>query len=171
MRGNSDTEPGLIDVIKHTGLKNILMCEIGSFRGESAATFMATGLVDKIYCIDPWPEQYLEVQHEEPMSEVEADFDSRLAKYGYRVIKMKMTSDTAKETLIDNFFDLVYIDGIHQYENCKADILNYLPKIKSTGFIAGHDYNPTWPGVQTAVNEILGKPDAVFADSSWIKKK
>ena len=34
--------------------------------------------------------------------------------------------------------------------------------------ISGHDYN-TWGGVTQAIEESLGKPDAVFSDSSWVK--
>ena len=45
--------------------------------------------------------------------------------------------------------------------------------LNGKGIIAGHDYinterNP-FIGVINAVDEMLGKPDQVFKDSSWIK--
>ena len=42
--------------------------------------------------------------------------------------------------LPDESLDLVFIDGDHTYEGCKADISNYYAKVKPGGFIAGHDY-------------------------------
>ena len=67
-------------------------------------------------------------------------------------------------------FDFVYIDGMHTYEQVKKDIANYLPFIKEGGFIAGHDYVPGFQGVMDAVNEQFGSPDAVFHDTSWLKR-
>jgi hypothetical protein len=61
----------------------------------------------------------------------------------------------------DNTFDLLFIDADHQYESIKQDIADWIPKVKSTGMIAGHDYfNPVTgalenqhPGVKRAVDE------------------
>ena len=43
------------------------------------------------------------------------------------------------------------------------------PKIKTNGVIGGHDYVEPWTGVIQAVDEIIGKPDMVYIDGSWIK--
>lgn len=64
--------------------------------------------------------------------------------------------------------DMVFIDADHSYEACKRDILAWLPKIKSGGIIAIHDYGKSqvrfnmngpipdpFPGVDAAVNELL----------------
>lgn len=54
--------------------------------------------------------------------------------------------------------DLVFIDGNHTYEGCKADILGWLPILKKGGILAIHDYNKTekeYPGVNDSVNELL----------------
>lgn len=64
--------------------------------------------------------------------------------------------------------DMVFVDGEHSYEGCKADIEAWLPLIKPGGIIAVHDYgkaaippNPNgphpvaWPGVDQAVDELL----------------
>jgi len=67
------------------------------------------------------------------------------------------------------FFDLVYIDGSHKYEDVKTDIINSMMFIKKEGFISGHDYNSSTKGVIKAVDEFF-KDVEVFEDSSWIKK-
>jgi hypothetical protein len=63
-------------------------------------------------------------------------------------------------------YDVLYIDGAHDYENVKLDI--ELWKDKAKYFICGHDYCDKFPGVVKAVNEILGEPDKIFKDTSWL---
>jgi 23S rRNA U2552 (ribose-2'-O)-methylase RlmE/FtsJ len=70
-----------------------------------------------------------------------------------------------------NKYDLVYIDGAHDYNNVKKDILNFLPKVKIGGYITGHDYNTADYGVIQAVNEIFPLDNIeTFSDSSWLVK-
>jgi predicted O-methyltransferase YrrM len=71
----------------------------------------------------------------------------------------------------DNSFDFIYIDASHTYEDTKKDIELYLPKVKKGGIIGGHDYQQDeFPGVKKSVLELVGKPDEVFRDYSWVKK-
>ena len=60
------------------------------------------------------------------------------------------------EIFQDRFFDMVFIDASHKYEDVKADILAWMPKVKQGGIIAGHDYVESQKGVKRAVDEILG---------------
>jgi hypothetical protein len=54
----------------------------------------------------------------------------------------------------DNYFDWVFIDGNHDYEYVKKDILSWWPKYKSGGCFGGHDYIG-WDGVKRAVDELV----------------
>jgi hypothetical protein len=72
--------------------------------------------------------------------------------------------------------DAVYIDGLHTYEGVKNDIIHWLPQTKKV--ICGHDYyedeeflkiHPHVAGVKVAVDEMLGKPDKIYSDGSWLK--
>ena len=65
----------------------------------------------------------------------------------------------------DQSVDFVFVDADHRYEFVKADILNWLPKIKERGWIAGHDYNQQ---VEQAVNEIF-KPNQIEKISGGCK--
>jgi predicted O-methyltransferase YrrM len=65
--------------------------------------------------------------------------------------------------------DFCFIDGSHEYEDVKKDILAYLPKVKKGGILAGHDYDRIWQGVINAVDEILGKVEVI--NGSWIYYK
>ena len=70
----------------------------------------------------------------------------------------------------DNEYDFIYIDGSHFKEDVERDLRLYLPKLRKGGFISGHDYHEVWPGLVDAVNNIVGTPDVIFEDSSWIKR-
>lgn len=166
----------LIDLIDYTGLSGINMCEIGSYIGESTSIFLDTGKISTITAIDPWIngyDVYDDTSSAIPFSIIEQNFDLKMLKYEKSVIKIKNYSNLVFNNFPDKYFDLVYIDGLHTYKGCLSDIINYMPKIKSTGFISGHDYGSYMfhlQGVTKAVDEYFGKPDFVFPDSSWIKK-
>jgi hypothetical protein len=58
----------------------------------------------------------------------------------------------------DGTLDFVFIDASHAYEEVKADIKCWAPKVKPNGWILGHDYCERWDGVRRAVDELLGPP-------------
>lgn len=64
-------------------------------------------------------------------------------------------------------FDMIFIDGDHTYEGCKADVEGCLPLLEEGGLLCGHDYR-AWCGVTQAVDELIGKVDGVHA-TIWHK--
>jgi hypothetical protein len=70
-----------------------------------------------------------------------------------KVIFSCMPSEKIVKYYPDNFFDYVYIDANHEYENVKPDIELWFPKVKNKCFLAGHDYEGYYPDVTRAVNE------------------
>tara|TARA_R110002020_G_scaffold46298_10_gene131820 strand:+ start:82 stop:618 length:537 start_codon:yes stop_codon:yes gene_type:complete len=75
------------------------------------------------------------------------------------------TSDELCEKFEDKQLDFIYVDGLHTYDGVKADIKNYLPKIKKGKIFAGHDYQ--FEPVRTAVNESLGAENLTFYQNTW----
>jgi predicted O-methyltransferase YrrM len=69
----------------------------------------------------------------------------------------------------DNSLDFVFIDASHEYQDVKEDIINWLPKVKIGGIIAGHDIGS--PEVGKAVVEVLNKVSAAFEYDVWYFKK
>jgi hypothetical protein len=98
------------------------------------------------------------------------EYKNRIEPKKEKVTTYKLTSNDALSVLHGQKFDFIYVDGIHQYENVLEDIMNYLPLVKEGGIIGGHDYGGPWKGVQQAVDQVFGKPDKVFKDTSWIKR-
>lgn len=75
----------------------------------------------------------------------------------------------AAATYAEQSVDVVYIDADHEYESVSADIDAWLPKVRSGGFIGGHDYHDGFLGVRRAVDERMTLW-ATFCDSSWIAR-
>lgn len=51
--------------------------------------------------------------------------------------------------------DVIFIDGDHSYEGCKADIDRWLPELEKPGYLVFHDaYRGQW-GVQDAIADAL----------------
>lgn len=145
-----------------------IMAEIGTFAGESAEIFVASGKVRRLYCIDPWntgPETF---PPREYMDEAEAAFDARHLRGCF---KLKMMSPQAAALLADGLLDAIYIDADHRYESVRSDLLAFRPKVKRGGIIAGHDW---WiPDVRRAIKEIMGgEPQALYRDGcpdgTWV---
>ena len=81
-----------------------------------------------------------------------------------------MDSINATDLFDNEFFDWIYIDTDHSYETTYKELNSWSSKIKQDGVIAGHDYMEYFEGCKKAVDEVVGKPDKIFRDFSWIKK-
>jgi hypothetical protein len=123
-------------------------------------------LTKQVYCVDPWV-LYPQIDNES-MIKSESIFDLLLTKYD-NIVKIKNFSIEASKLFNDKFFDCVYIDGDHDYEPVKQDILHWMPKVKDGGHISGHDYH--FEGVRKALDELfVGIELKVYSDQSWIVK-
>lgn len=74
----------------------------------------------------------------------------------------------------DKSLDFVFVDANHYYPHVKLDIEAWLPKLKPSGLMCGHDYDNKeytfGADVKRAVDEIaksLGKKVETGADYTW----
>jgi hypothetical protein len=145
-------------------LSNMVMYEIGAFAGESAEVF--SRYFSAVHCVDPWKDFLGDYTS---LEEIEWSFDERVAACG-NIVKHKGTSEEFAPTVEEGSLDFVYIDGNHDYESVRQDIALWTPKVRSGGFVGGHDYGQE-PGVTRSVIESFVVPEVVFADMSWIVSK
>jgi predicted O-methyltransferase YrrM len=69
--------------------------------------------------------------------------------------QMKSSEAAAKMAHLQNV-DLVFIDGDHTYQGCRADLMQYTPMLVPGGYLVMHDYIcARWPGVKKAVDEFV----------------
>ena len=168
-RNNYQQLRGIVDLLLHLPT-NLLWAEIGCYDGASSELWMMK--CAHLYCIDRWdwtPEFY----NVETPAQVEGRFDLRMRAFSGHFTKLKGYSSEVISKIPDNHLNGVYIDGFHSREAVEQDIALCLPKLKTLtgGYITGHDYgNPATPGVAEAVDNVIGGPDVIFMDWSWMKQ-
>lgn len=144
--------------------KDAEVLEIGSAYGYSAVAMALAGA--KVLAVDPhfWLPSY------EPMV-------ANLAAYGVedRVEIARTDSWTLLPQLLNEGrkFDLVWIDGDHEYPAVAHDVgLGWL-LLKKTGTLACHDYGEvTCPGVKQALDDWKSPPKvidtlAIYGPGEW----
>lgn len=149
--------------------------EVGAWKGKSTS-YMAVNIINSgkkitFDVVDTW-EGSLEHQQDSFVKEnilYDHFLENMKPVNGYFNPK-RMTSLDASKTYLNDSLSFVMLDASHEYEDVKADILAWIPKIHSGGILAGDDYHHTWPGVVKAVQELL--PDARIIDNvTWAWQK
>ena len=166
---------GFQDFIQHLkatqNLSEFVIVEIGSYIGQSTTMFADEAKL--VIAIDPFMNDYddkdVTCHAADIPTEVYGKFLENIAPYK-NISHIRMTSDDAIKVLGNLKVDLVYIDGVHTYEQVKKDIENYKPIVKPGGLLCGHDYSNEGyvAGFYKAVNEAFGKPDLTFIDNTWL---
>jgi hypothetical protein len=147
--------------------------EVGAWLGKSTA-FMVVEIINsgkkvKFDVVDNWkgsPTEPWLFDHliKETNDGVYDLFLKNMAPVLDYINPIKMDSVDAAKLYEDNSLDFVFIDAAHGYEYVKADIIAWLPKVKSGGILAGDDYRFLC-GVTDAVRELLNPVEEVFAPS------
>jgi hypothetical protein len=166
---------------------NALFVEIGSWKGRSTS-YMAVEIHNsekniKFDCVDTWDGSE---EHSDPNScwfqpELVNDknwlyriFLENTKPVNHIINPIRTTSLEAAQYYKNRSIDFVFIDAAHDYENVKADLNAWYPKVKKGGFIGGHDY-PGFSGVVLAVNEFFmterGNAALNLKDNYWWHKK
>ena len=165
MRPDAASRRAVQNVVRCAGAHRV--CEVGSYRGESAKAMLDSGAVNLLYCVDPWASGYDVADcASSHMDGVERDFDWCVGT-DPRVRKRRGTLADFADELHSAGLDLVYVDACHQYEACISDLRCVESRVRPR-VVAGHDYGSDWPGVKRAVDEMFGEPDVRFPDSSWL---
>lgn len=129
--------------------KNGIAAEVGVDRGRFAERIYEITKPKKLHLVDKFMYEY-------QISEVKSRF-----KDDPNVIIHKSDSAEGARLFDDDYFDFIYIDTDHSYETTKKELNAYSNKIKSGGFISGHDYfqvgvsNGFSYGVMSAVHEFV----------------
>lgn len=142
------------------------VAEVGVYTGQYAAALNKHLQPSRLVLIDAWRQFSDEVYDETKMTrrtpekwaKIELNVRRKFSNFPY-VEVVNDLSVAAATRFGSGVFDLVYIDANHSYEATAADIRAWWPKVKSGGFLAGHDYGwikkekAQFPGVRRAVRE------------------
>ena len=118
--------------------------EIGVQAGEFAKDILEFAQPSLLLLIDCWQEQPVSVVGSDPSCNSQQSLDECLLRVrtrfndDKRVQIIRAFSVEAAALFPDEFFDWIYIDANHL--RCYADMAAWLPKVRSGGYMMGHDY-------------------------------
>lgn len=137
-----------------------LIIEVGSYQGRSTVA-MAANTDANVWAIDRWngpatPQSTTNVD--------DSDYNIFLSNTEDLCITpiRKTSLEAAKD--VPWRAEMIFIDGSHDYESVKADILAWRQHVGPDGLLCGHDYG-IWPGVKQAVDELF--PGVSVVGSIW----
>jgi predicted O-methyltransferase YrrM len=153
------------------------MVEVGSWKGRSAINMAkkikALGLECELVCVDTWlgaPEHWLKLHPDLYASlkivngypELFYTFLSNVVAHEVQdiITPFPQTSENAAKVFerIGAKFDIVYVDGAHEFEPVKRDLELYWNLVSDNGILIGDDYL-IWSGVTQAANTFAKEKD------------
>jgi len=151
------------------------LAEIGVFKCRTARTVLrdpdAKNTLKEYWAVDMWAGYY-----GGPQSEWEKNYYGACRYMAHfpqlRVVRLSSLDAASifeKEYFPHGYFDLVFIDGSHVYENISWDLKLWTPLVKSGGIVCGHDYDYwKFPDVKGAVDNFFGEENITKdEDYTW----
>lgn len=133
-----------------------IVAELGVFRGMFSRRLLDILKPHRLYLVDLWSQSLDwvidgeqrsingDAAYRETVSQFENDDRVR--------IRRQSTIDFLVSTP-DDSLDVVYLDADHSYESVRDELALAWPRLRTGGWLAGHDYCDLFPGVIRAVDE------------------
>jgi Methyltransferase domain len=148
--------------------KKAVGAEIGVHLGNFSSQLLNATSPTELHLVDPWEYHggavYENAWYGGQSSQTELDERHAIVlnrfERNIRSGQVQIHRGYSEEVLQefpDSYFDWIYIDGDHTYENAKKDIELSIQKVKPGGYITGDDYaEGGWfkAGVKRAVDEL-----------------
>jgi len=157
------------DLCRQQGLRH--GAELGVREGRFAKHILETVPGSTILGVDLWqqmpPRQAdgAETYEAMPMETYRRQALDLAARYHGRCWMLETDTLSAASIVPDASLDFVFIDADHTEAAVLSDIEAWTPKVRSGGFVIGHDID--WPSVRRAV-EATGEHRRL-ADNVWIR--
>jgi hypothetical protein len=128
-----------IDYIKPFFPKNAVVGEIGVWQGVFTVQMVRELNPKIVHAIDPWIPYHDDTIFHADHSEMGKKIMPELNKIpNVDVIAQK--SETVYHRFSDNYFDFLYLDGLHTYDQLSLELDLYWRKVKVGGILMGDDY-------------------------------
>ena len=131
-----------------------LVIEIGSWKGRSSVALAAA---DSLVCVDKFVDQQQETG---TGADIMDEFSAAIGEDSSKVTAVRGdVADTEFVEALEHTYggkaDMVFIDASHDEASVRRDIATAKRLVKEGGIICGHDYSYAWPGVMSAVDELV----------------
>lgn len=146
-----------------TGIINIV--ETGSYHGKSTVLF-GTIMKDystegRVYAIDTHDGKLGAVDQGLITYPPSLDYFKKNIANAEMEGVVKIIRDKTHDITWDKPVAVLFIDGLHDYNNAATDFNLFADWVVPGGFVAFHDYADYFPGVKQIVNEVLAAGDFI----------
>lgn len=136
-------------------LKHLIGAEVGVLRGENAKEILNFLNIEQLILVDTWKD-YVDYLSGGTETGLEKNYEEVKNKFSSND-KVKIIRDysvNAANIFKDEYFDFIYLDADHSYNEVKKDLDIWFPKLKKFGVMCGDDYgHPSGVGVIQAVTQ------------------
>eukprot|EP00931_Biecheleriopsis_adriatica_P078757 TRINITY_DN52176_c0_g1_i1.p1 TRINITY_DN52176_c0_g1~~TRINITY_DN52176_c0_g1_i1.p1 ORF type:complete len:349 (-),score=58.97 TRINITY_DN52176_c0_g1_i1:254-1300(-) len=149
----------LLYLLHHLEQEELVMAEVGVHKGETSKQLLEAVRGLRLVGVDPYPGMYGNEVSSERRDGMGSEQSYSVAKeifaqFPERAELQRTTSLEAASVWPSRIlFDLVFIDGEHDYTSCLQDIQAWAPLVRPGGILSGHDYRAAEPGVSRAVHQ------------------
>ena len=180
------------DLFIETAPLNAILVEIGVAFGRSIG-YLARKAIDagrsdiRIVAIDPWRDDWWMPPNDYPLDAPRPTWGGEHAAWARamggpfsaflaemrthapeeleRIEVVRAYANYASRMFLEHSVHAVMIDGNHNYEQVRQDILTWRPLVRAGGILAGDDYSSDFPGVVRAVFEEV--PGHEVVGTTW----
>lgn len=145
--------------------KDLVIAEIGVFRGESTLAMFEYLDIKKAYLIDPFDVNIANSYNSNDgtnrhlHSNLFTETKNKLVNYEDKITWLVDVSENAFNKIQNYELDFIFIDGAHTYDAVYKDLIYYYQKVKMNGIISGDDFSNKFEGfgIIDAVNDVLSE--------------
>ena len=165
----------------------LVAAEVGVYRGRTSAYLLANVPDLHLVMVDPWRAPPADSEYaltgdgcallDQPAQDEnrQVALETTQPWWERRTLVIEPSVDGAAR-FADGHFDLVFIDAAHDFNNVRADIRAWWPKVRPGGILSGHDYSMRrkHAGVPKAVDAFVaaeGLPLEFGNGKVWIVRK
>jgi predicted O-methyltransferase YrrM len=149
-------------MVAASGARNVV--EVGVYAGDLSRMVADIPTVHNLKLIDPWRAPYgkFDQAHMDGIAKQVMQW----ADTKSNVEVLRWPSVEAAKSFDDESLDFYHTDGCHDYQEVKADILAWLPKVRPGGILCGDNYEAE--SVARGVHDTLGKPIILAKGRVWM---
>jgi predicted O-methyltransferase YrrM len=159
-------QPAELEWLANQATTHERIAEIGAYYGRSTRA-LCDHAVGKVHTYDDFYGPRDLAMDWRTRGIIREVFDKNLADH--LESGLLIVHDEDHETLEPlGLFDMIFIDGSHEYFDFKHDLEIWIPHITEGGMLCGHDYDIAYPGILRALAETFAPNQTIVAPNTTI---
>lgn len=156
---NGFMDPKELEWLAQRAAEHTRIAEVGSFMGRSTRA-LCDHTLGEVHAYDDFYGPRDHVMSYNARRSIRVKFDENMRDHlDSGLLHVHDEDHTTLEP--EGMFDMIFIDGEHDYKEVKRDIEKWLGHLSPGGLICGHDFDIAWPGVLRATAEVFQVPGVV----------